>query len=86
MPDAADFESLLLVANRSPRFLMLSPVELTDRHAQGITLNKDGYVSLYSINVGHFKSLASQVENAITGVESLSGESQVFNQVRFSMS
>jgi hypothetical protein len=49
--DVADFESLILVANRSPRFLTLSPIELTDRHAQGITLCKEGYVSLYSINV-----------------------------------
>jgi hypothetical protein len=58
--DAADFESLILVANRSPRFLMLSPLELTDRRAQGITLCKEGYVSLYSINVRkkHLKATA----------------------------
>jgi hypothetical protein len=49
--DTADFESLILVANRSPRFLVLSPLELTDRRAQGIALCKQGYVSLYSINV-----------------------------------
>jgi hypothetical protein len=72
--DAADFESLILVANRSPRFLMLSPIEITQRKAQGITMSKEGYVSLYSINIGHFKSFASQLENAITGVEALKGK------------
>jgi hypothetical protein len=74
--DAADFESLILIANRSPRFLMLSPLEITQRKAQGITINKEGYVSLYSINIGFFKSFASQLENAITGVEALKGNSQ----------
>ncbi len=60
--DVADFKSLLLVANGSPRFLMLSLEELTHRHTQGITICKEGYVSLYSTNVGYFKSLSSQVE------------------------
>jgi len=69
--DVADFKSQLLVAIRSPRFLMLSPEELTDRHAQGIAICKEGYVLLYSTNVGHFKSLSSQVENGITRVEAL---------------
>lgn len=83
LTDVADFDSLMLIANRSERFLMLSPLELMDRNSQGITLSKDGYVSLYSLRIGHsmlkaavdgpddFRSL---LENAITGCERLIGK------------
>ena len=68
------FSELLVKANNCNLFRMIPPKDLDGRTSTGITLCKEGFVSLFSINYGQFKDVHSSLENAITGTQTLKAD------------
>lgn len=71
----SQFSELLIKANNCDLFRMIPPKHLDGRILPGITLCKEGFVSLFSANFGQFKDVHSSLENAITGMQTLTGNS-----------
>jgi hypothetical protein len=65
-----EFSRLINEANTHPQFRMRGPKSL-ENLPTGITLSKEGFVSIYDTNEGHFKDLRPTTWNAISGTEML---------------